>query len=63
MLENYLECYHCPTQHPGFSAIIDVDPDTYSLQPHEWFFSQMGRAPAALDGTTNKESPTTLVAR
>ena len=42
MLENYLECYHCPTQHPGFSAIIDVDPDTYSLQPHDWFLSQIG---------------------
>ena len=30
MLENYLECYHCPTQHPGFSAIIDVDPDVFA---------------------------------
>ena len=56
MLENYLECYHCPTQHPGFSAIIDVDPDTYSLQPHEWFLSQIGPVrQEALDGKTNKE--------
>jgi phenylpropionate dioxygenase-like ring-hydroxylating dioxygenase large terminal subunit len=56
MLENYLECYHCPTQHPGFSAIIDVDPDTYSLQPHDWFLSQIGPVrQAALDGTTKKE--------
>jgi phenylpropionate dioxygenase-like ring-hydroxylating dioxygenase large terminal subunit len=56
MLENYLECYHCPTQHPGFSAIIDVDPDTYALQPHEWFLSQIGPVrQAALDGTTKKE--------
>jgi phenylpropionate dioxygenase-like ring-hydroxylating dioxygenase large terminal subunit len=58
MLENYLECYHCPTQHPGFSAIIDVDPDTYSLQPHEWFLSQVGPVrQAALDGTTKKVIP------
>jgi phenylpropionate dioxygenase-like ring-hydroxylating dioxygenase large terminal subunit len=56
MLENYLECYHCPTQHPGFSAIIDVDPDTYSLQPHEWFLSQVGPVRSAvLDGTSKKE--------
>jgi phenylpropionate dioxygenase-like ring-hydroxylating dioxygenase large terminal subunit len=56
MLENYLECYHCPTQHPGFSAIIDVDPDTYSLQPHDWFLSQIGPVrEAALEGTTKKE--------
>jgi phenylpropionate dioxygenase-like ring-hydroxylating dioxygenase large terminal subunit len=56
MLENYPECYHCPTQHPGFSAIIDVAPDTYSLQPHDWFLSQIGPVrEAALDGTTKKE--------
>ena len=27
VLENYLECYHCPVAHPGFSKLIDVDPD------------------------------------
>ena len=31
-LENYLECYHCPVAHPGFSKVIDVDPDSYRLQ-------------------------------
>ena len=30
-LENYLECYHCPVAHPGFSKVIDVDPDAYRL--------------------------------
>ena len=44
MLENYLECYHCPVAHPGFSAAIDVDPDNYKLTSHPWFFSQVGRA-------------------
>jgi choline monooxygenase len=30
-------------------------PDTYSLQPHEWFLSQIGHVRrAALDGTTKK---------
>ena len=25
-VENYLECYHCPVAHPGFSRLVDVDP-------------------------------------
>jgi phenylpropionate dioxygenase-like ring-hydroxylating dioxygenase large terminal subunit len=31
--ENYLECYHCPVAHKGFSAAYDVDPDQYRLRP------------------------------
>ena len=30
VVENYLECYHCPTAHPDFSKVIDVDPDSYA---------------------------------
>jgi len=30
--ENYLECYHCPVAHKGFSAAYDVDPDSYRLE-------------------------------
>jgi phenylpropionate dioxygenase-like ring-hydroxylating dioxygenase large terminal subunit len=30
-LENYLECYHCPVAHPGFSAVMDVGPGRYEL--------------------------------
>ncbi len=41
-LENYLECYHCPTAHPGFSKVIDVAPDAYRLQVHPTFSSQVG---------------------
>ena len=26
VMENFLECYHCPTAHPGFSKVIDVEP-------------------------------------
>jgi len=44
MLENYLECYHCPVAHPGFSAAIDVDPDSYKLESYDWFFTQVGAA-------------------
>jgi choline monooxygenase len=41
-LENYLECYHCPTAHPGFSKVIDVDPDSYRLSVEEGVLSQVG---------------------
>ena len=26
VVENFLECYHCPTAHPSFSAEVDVHP-------------------------------------
>ena len=29
--ENYLECYHCPTAHAGFSALVDVREHAYEL--------------------------------
>lgn len=43
VVENYLECYHCPTAHPGFSKVIDVSPDSYALTSDEWFSSQISR--------------------
>jgi choline monooxygenase len=55
MIENYLECYHCAVQHPGFSAIIDVDQDAYSLRAYEWFSSQVGSVrSSALEGKGKK---------
>jgi choline monooxygenase len=42
VVENYLECYHCPTAHPGFSKLLDVDPDAYRLSSDDWFSSQVG---------------------
>ena len=41
VMENFLECYHCPTAHPGFSKVIDVSPDSYLLQVHATFSSQI----------------------
>jgi carnitine monooxygenase subunit len=43
-LENYLECYHCSVAHPGFSALVDVDPDAYVLERNGTVWSQYGRA-------------------
>ena len=50
-LENYLECYHCPTAHKGFSKLIDVDADAYALSVSPTFSSQIGPVrPSALTG-------------
>jgi choline monooxygenase len=43
-MENFLECYHCPTAHPGFSKVIDVSPDAYVPAGAPTFSSQIGSA-------------------
>jgi phenylpropionate dioxygenase-like ring-hydroxylating dioxygenase large terminal subunit len=53
-LENYLECYHCAVAHPGFSKLIDVDPDSYALSVSPTFSSQIGPVRASvLNGRGN----------
>jgi carnitine monooxygenase subunit len=50
-IENYLECYHCPVAHPGFSELLDVDPDEYRLSTGRWTASQRTHVrPAILNG-------------
>jgi len=44
VVENFLECYHCPTAHPSFSDAVDVHPDRYRLEPHETFSAQFCEA-------------------
>lgn len=41
-VENFLECYHCPVAHPGFSAVVDVSPDSYLLEIGRHRMSQFG---------------------
>ena len=33
VVDNYLECYHCPVAHPGFSSAFDVDDYTLTEYP------------------------------
>ncbi len=40
VVENFLECYHCPTAHPSFSEDVDVHPDRYLLETHPTFGAQ-----------------------
>jgi len=49
--ENYLECYHCPVAHKGFSAAYDVDQDAYRLEPTgEHVLSQFAPARGESEG-------------
>jgi choline monooxygenase len=41
--ENFLECYHCPVAHPGFSRLVDVSEERYELLAGEWRWSQFGQ--------------------
>ena len=54
--ENFLECYHCATAHPGFSSVVDVSPDSYRLEAEGLFSSQFGpvRATAAPSYSTGE---------
>jgi choline monooxygenase len=52
LAENFLECYHCPVSHHGFSRLIDLD--TYAGQVHSdafWHFRSSARA-AAVEANT-----------
>jgi choline monooxygenase len=40
VVDNYLECYHCPVAHPGFSSLIDVN--NYTVTEYEYFSTQGG---------------------
>ncbi|HEY0417737.1 MAG TPA: aromatic ring-hydroxylating dioxygenase subunit alpha [Gaiellaceae bacterium] len=43
VVENFLECYHCPTAHPSFSEAVDVHPDRYLLEAHPTFSAQFAK--------------------
>jgi phenylpropionate dioxygenase-like ring-hydroxylating dioxygenase large terminal subunit len=50
VVDNQLECYHCPVAHPSFMTLVDVD--DYTLEAHETFSVQRGRVrDSAKDGT------------
>ena len=33
-VDNMIECYHCPTGHPGFNALYDITPENYIIELH-----------------------------
>lgn len=40
VVDNYLECYHCPVAHPAFSDLIDLD--QYTVTEYDLFSTQAG---------------------
>ena len=40
VVDNYLECYHCPIAHKSFSAVIDTN--QYAVTEYEWCSVQTG---------------------
>jgi choline monooxygenase len=40
VVENFLECYHCPTAHPSFAEIIDLN--HYEISEHGFVSTQRG---------------------
>ncbi|HEX9057898.1 MAG TPA: aromatic ring-hydroxylating dioxygenase subunit alpha [Ktedonobacterales bacterium] len=40
VLDNYLECYHCPVAHQSFSDLIDVN--DYTVTEYDYFSTQGG---------------------
>jgi choline monooxygenase len=40
VVDNYLECYHCPVAHKGFTSLIDTS--EYTVQEYDWFSVQVG---------------------
>ena len=45
VLDNYLECYHCPVAHPGFCDLIDTN--DYVITEYEHFSTQHGALKAS----------------
>ena len=39
VIENGIECYHCPTIHPSLAARVETSPDVYRLDAHGSYFS------------------------
>ncbi len=42
VIDNFLECYHCPTAHPAFAELIDMP--TYRSKTHGIYSSHTGRS-------------------
>ena len=42
VVDNFLECYHCPTAHRDFCTLVDMD--TYKVTTHEIYSSHMAEA-------------------
>lgn len=51
VVDNFLECYHCPVAHRDFCSLIDMD--TYKVTTHGIYSSHMAKAKAADNSAYN----------
>ncbi len=51
VVDNYLECYHCPIAHPAFSQLIELD--QYQVREYEYFSTQGGPVKASASSQDN----------
>jgi choline monooxygenase len=56
VVDNFLECYHCPVAHKGFSSMIDMD--TYHVETHGIYSSHMAKARAGANNAYNIDNAT-----
>ncbi len=48
VVDNYLECYHCPVAHPGFCDLIDTN--DYVVTEYDYFSTQTGKRKTPAEG-------------
>ncbi|MDJ0780001.1 MAG: ring-hydroxylating oxygenase subunit alpha [Gammaproteobacteria bacterium] len=56
VVDNFLECYHCPVAHKGFSSMIDMD--TYHVETHGIYSSHMAKARSGANSAYNIDNAT-----
>ena len=56
IVDNFLECYHCPTAHKDFCSLVDMD--TYKVTTHGIYSSHMAEAGKSANSAYSVEHAT-----
>ena len=56
VVDNFLECYHCPVAHKDFCTLVDMD--TYKVKTHGIYSSHMAKAGTASNNAYDVENAT-----
>jgi len=56
VVDNFLECYHCPTAHKDFCTLVDMD--TYKVTTHGIYSSHMAEAGKTVNAAYSVEGAT-----
>jgi len=56
VVDNFLECYHCPTAHKDFCSLVDMD--TYKVTTHGIYSSHMAEAGQGTNSAYNVSNAT-----